>query len=80
MANANRSCGKRRFRERRRQQLQADLHDDVLRVIAEFAAEDVQAAAILRLVVNADANSDRRLIHQLEVADGHVGNARAIEE
>jgi hypothetical protein len=51
--------------------LMADLHDDILRVIAEFAAEDVQAAAVLRPVIDADANADCGLVHQAQVADSH---------
>src|SRR5262245_42334442 len=49
-------------------------HHDVLVVIAKALAEDVEAAWVLGVALDADAHADRVMDVEVEVGERHVGD------
>src|ERR1041384_3711279 len=59
---------------------EVEAHDDILVVITETPAEDVDAAGMAGLLVDPDLHPDRVVLRQIKIADGHARDAYAVDE
>ena len=50
------------------------LNDNILRMIAEFRTEQIHAAYVFCIGMNADAKRKEIALMQIQLIDGHIGN------
>src|SRR5438105_3756894 len=55
-------------------------HDDILVIISETAAEDIDAARTLRLLLDADLQADRVVVGEVQLIERHARHADAVDE
>ena len=57
-----------------------DFHDDILRIVSEFFTENIHAAFVFCIVLDADAEGDKRRILQLQIVDcGGIGQQGIVD-